>query len=319
MVSYADFITLLFATFTALFAISNADKAKFEALAKSIKKAFSDGPQSVALAMPQVALEGQNTPKGMVISLSADPGQGSSPPAPKGGAGDDIGGPGDSLEAGMGSLDEKLQSGDGESAGAAPAPSPTPSATPASTPTPAPAAAASVTPTPTPADSAKGVLPGTEGQGDEALAEELKELIDTAGLNGKVEVRKERRGMVISLGEAAFFATGESDVLAQSRPQLDRIVNAMRNKGFDIRIEGHTDDQPIRSGRYKSNWELSSMRASRIVEFMVKEYSFPAEHMSTAGYGPSKPIAPNDTEAGRQKNRRVDIVILNQSEMSKEP
>ncbi|MCL5269407.1 MAG: OmpA family protein [bacterium] len=304
LVSYADFITLLFATFTMLFAISNADKEKWAKAAKSLTTAFEEGPSAVMA--PHVAVEADANPNGSVI-FTIFPNPGAGPKAGKGAGGD-----GTELESPLDGFaifkkngpegePESKRTADGRAASVKPTPPPLP------------------TPAPTPTPPGGSSLGQSEGQGNEALAAEIKELLDTAGLQGKVEVRQEKRGMVISLGEAAFFPPGEADVLPQSHYQLDKIINALRNRSFQIRIEGHTDDTPVTSGKFRSNSELSAMRATRIMDFMIQQYHFPPENLSAAGYGEWRPIADNSTPDGKQKNRRVDIVILNDAAKSREP
>ena len=144
-------------------------------------------------------------------------------------------------------------------------------------------------------------------------------MFQDAGLDKSVEVRQENRGTVISLGEAAFFALGDVEVLPQSIHQLDKIINVLRTRNFQIRVEGHTDNTPITSRRFRTNYELSVMRATRIVEFMVEHYSYDPVLLSPSGYGEFRPIADNATADGRQKNRRVDIVILNEASSRFEP
>lgn len=301
MVSYADFITLLFATFTALFAMSNADKAKLEAAAKSIKKAFSSGSSSL-FELPSKNPAGGG---GSAVTIGFDslapfvahkPGKPDDKDAkPKDekkeekDAKDPLGSDLNNLFHGA-SLQRGTQVGEGS--GATP------------------------TPTPLPASMKMGTEGGVQ---NEQLAAEIKELMKDIGLKDLVAVREEKRGTVISLGEAAFFAQGEVEVLPTCIAQLDKIVNALRNKSFEIRVEGHTDNTPVRSGRYRDNLELSTLRASRIVNFMVKEYKMDPTQLSASGYGDTHPIADNGTKEGQQKNRRVDIVILNEQSKAVEP
>jgi chemotaxis protein MotB len=308
MVSYADFITLLFATFTALFAMSNADKAKLEAAAKSIKAAFASGGLSM-FTTPTVKASGASSGGGpLVIQITpSSPTSMAAPPrlSRKNSRDSDNESDSDSSGNGKGNKKEEEKEKDNLFDGKSLIKG-------------AENADAEPTPTPTPAPQASMAM-GTEGAGNEALANEIKELMQNAGLDKAVEVRQEQRGTVISLGEAAFFAPGGVDVLPSNTHQLDKIVNALRNKDFAIRIEGHTDNIPVSSGRFSSNWELSTLRASKIVEFMEKEYKFDPKALSASGYGDSRPIADNSTRDGRQKNRRVDIVILNEREKAREP
>ena len=94
----------------------------------------------------------------------------------------------------------------------------------------------------------------------------------------------------------------------------------MRTRSFHIRIEGHTDNVPIRpGGGYSTNMELSGLRAASVVEYMIRQYGIDPTTISFAGYGQYKPIAENVTSEGRRKNRRVDIVILSETAKSLEP
>ena len=307
LVSYADFITLLFATFTALYGISTADLAKFDKLKGSMHKAFNNSSDSSMIALPSVNLEGGGgVGSQMTINITtADPyasmSSGTSDSSSHGQE-DDPYGEFDS----MGSDVE----GDGEGWGESPSPTPSPTPAPQSTPPPD----AEQNP------GSPGSLGVSEGMSEhEGIYMELQDLLNESGLQGQVEVRREKRGTVISLGEAAFFKTGGVGVLAECQAKLDKIVNALRNKSFQIRIEGHTDDQPVTSGRWNSNLELSALRAARVVEFMIDEYGFPPGQISSAGYGEWRPVADNASEGGRQQNRRVDIVILNQWARKQEP
>jgi chemotaxis protein MotB len=99
----------------------------------------------------------------------------------------------------------------------------------------------------------------------------------------------------------------------QSDPELSAFAEAIRRGGgklnVEIRVEGHTDSDPVRSGEYKNNWELSSARALAVVQFLSKNTGIPEKVFSALGYGPYQPIASNTTEGGKAKNRRVEIFI----------
>ena len=315
LVSYADFITLLFATFTALFAMSKADAEKFAAAAESLKKAFNTPSAQVDSGtpeLPSVTLEGGANPSGnMIININTRGG-----PMPRS---ESRKSEGDPTEDEMTEDDESLFDGSSLFDGGRGEEDDGTGNITAATPTP--------TPTPTPLPEEEETPPGeagpmgkAEGGTDAGLAQELKVMLEDAGLDGKVEVHEEQRGTVISLGEAAFFASGSIDVLPASRHQLDKIINALRGRSFELRVEGHTDNTPVSTGRfYHSNLELSTLRAARIVDFMIKEYRFPGNLISSAGYGEYRPVADNATPQGRQKNRRVDIVILNERSAQAEP
>lgn len=343
LVSYADFITLLFATFTALFAISNADLEKLKQLQDSVKIAFGGSNDGIymdeTLRMdPNALTEGGGGESGGGLSINIFPSDAGSPISspteigeegqsgsslaeditdgdgdyyesffePSGDA-EDVGYAGDDDGYGMSEgfgPDDDDGLGDGESEDYQ-------------------RNATTATPTPTPAPeggaqsagegegSGGGGFASGEGNATVQLHEELEKLLEDNDLKGRVDVRKESRGSVISLGETAFFALGRARVLPESKLQLGKIVRALQGKPYKIRIEGHTDNTPVSAGsRWSSNLQLSTVRAANVVEFMVNEYHFDPASLSAAGYGEAKPIADNTTADGRQKNRRIDIVIL---------
>lgn len=125
-----------------------------------------------------------------------------------------------------------------------------------------------------------------------------------------IELIEDARGLVISLPETATFPIGRADLAAPAQTLLVRIADAIRPTGASIRVEGHTDDAAVRGGRYGSNWELSTARASAVVVFMVTEAGLEPSRLSAAGYGEFHPRASNADAEGRALNRRVDIVVI---------
>lgn len=215
LVSYADFITLLFAFFTTMYAISTVDAQKLTKMVDSM----------------QVALNG-------------------------------------------------------EAAAAKPAPPPEPARVPAAA-------------TPTPRE-ALSVLRGQ-------LAERLRRQIDT----GNVALEVDPRGLVVSIREAGSFPVASADLSEAARALLLEIGGPLSELSNPIRIEGHTDDVPIATPRFRSNWELSTARATSVITFLVQQAGMDASRLSAAGYGEFKPRTPNDSDTARAQNRRVDLVILN--------
>jgi chemotaxis protein MotB len=118
------------------------------------------------------------------------------------------------------------------------------------------------------------------------------------------------RATIISLAEAGSFAPGSADLTPAAEHAIRGLAALMKDRPVSARIEGHTDDRPIRTPRYESNWELSTARATRVVQFLVESGSFPPSRLSAAGYGEYRPLVPNDSIAARAKNRRVDIVVF---------
>jgi chemotaxis protein MotB len=126
----------------------------------------------------------------------------------------------------------------------------------------------------------------------------------------QVEMRSVPDGLVVSLHEVGFFNTGEAKLLPGAEPVLAHVAQVLATGGFQIRVEGHTDDVPIRNARYHSNWELSTARATEVVLMMVQKSGFRPDRVSVAGYAQYRPVASNDTEEGRRRNRRIDLVVI---------
>jgi chemotaxis protein MotB len=125
-----------------------------------------------------------------------------------------------------------------------------------------------------------------------------------------VALHRETDGLVISLREFGFFDSGSVTLKTSALPALDRIASILAVRTCRLRIEGHTDNVPIRTAQIASNWELSTARATELIRLLIQRYSFPPTRLSAAGYAEYHPIADNLTPQGRAQNRRVDLVIL---------
>jgi chemotaxis protein MotB len=169
-------------------------------------------------------------------------------------------------------------------------------------------AAALVTSPPPVAAAVESVA--TPARHDAPLEQRLtRELADAIGAR-RVEVIRDTRGLVVSMPDDAAFSTGSAEATTQARQLIRRIGETLRDVPNAIRIEGHTDDVPIRTVRYESNWELSTARASAVVAFLIGAVGIDASRLSAAGYGEFHPLNANDTDAHRARNRRVDVVVL---------
>ncbi|HME58969.1 MAG TPA: OmpA family protein, partial [Terracidiphilus sp.] len=115
---------------------------------------------------------------------------------------------------------------------------------------------------------------------------------------------------VISLREAGFFASGSATPKPETLPTLRQIALSLGRTPYDLRIEGHTDNIPIHTAEFDSNWELSAARATHIARIFIDLKAIPPERISAAGYSEYHPAAGNDTAEGRSENRRVDLVVL---------
>ena len=116
--------------------------------------------------------------------------------------------------------------------------------------------------------------------------------------------------IMISLPESILFQSGEARVRSEALPFLKALSEVLLEMGRHIRILGHTDNVPIRTAQFPSNWELSAVRAVMVVRIFSELYEVPITHLSATGFADSKPVATNDTPEGRTKNRRVEIIIL---------
>lgn len=145
-----------------------------------------------------------------------------------------------------------------------------------------------------------------EHKAEEINAQLESQFADTPG----VTVQQNAKGWLVSFRDAVLFAPGEANLTTGANKTLDDLAAILMQTPYDIRVEGHTDDTPINTARYPSNWELSTARATTIVKHFVTRYKIAPERLSAMGYGEYRPVAQNSTLRGKQKNRRVDIVIL---------
>lgn len=239
LVSYADFITLLFAVFVTLFAMSVADKQKVEEVKSSIQSAFGMG-QSTAPAFKIIDVPGGGETIPPISELPY---------------------------------------------------------------------------TPQPHDEVTYAEAEEFGQ----IKEEIQAQLKQGAAQSKVTLTVDERGLVISLKEAGFFASGSAVVQSDALPLLDEIAASISGYANAFRIEGHTDNVPVKSSTFPSNWELSTARATNIVHALIERHRFPGNRLSATGYGEYRPIAENTTEIGRRKNRRVDVVMLSSKGAVAEP
>jgi len=242
LVSYADFITLMFAFFVVMYASSEADSKKAAKVAASIENAFQElgmftgGSPSHTLGRHDSGYMQPNT--GAPVSATA-----------------------------VARLVEAAQ---------------------------------------------KEKISQQHGVDVDELKHELEDALGDEIRKREVQMRVTNDGLVISLKEIGFFNSGEAELLSSGKETLARIAQILGDRGFEIRVEGHTDDVPIHTGRFKSNWELSTRRATEVVSMLIEHYSFDPSLISAAGYAEFRPISDNQTEAGRAMNRRVDLVVVGQ-------
>jgi chemotaxis protein MotB len=132
-----------------------------------------------------------------------------------------------------------------------------------------------------------------------------------------VSVTPTKEGIVVSLREVGFFDSGSTSLRPEAEPTLAEFVKVIGPRRVRVRIEGHTDNVPIHSARFASNWELSTSRATEIIKLLITRYEVAPLRLSASGYSEFYPVASNATPEGRAMNRRIDMVILNsQSDMA---
>jgi len=148
-------------------------------------------------------------------------------------------------------------------------------------------------------------------QAMEALGEELKKALEgkLKGLEDKVEIEVNGNQTMIRLQGGATFDSGRARIKPSMVPILEEIGRRLKTTDGDIIVAGHTDNVPIYGGRFESNLKLSIGRAAEVAEFMIDQVGIPPERISTMGFGKYRPAYTNDTEEGREKNRRVEIVL----------
>jgi len=224
LVSYADFITLMFAVFATLYAISTVDAQKLKSMVESTQQAFD--PKSAA-ASNQILVGNQPT-----LSKNAGPGG----------------------EVGLADLQNQIT---------------------------------------------------------KRLAKEVADQ--------HVEIEKDRRGLVISIREAGSFALGSADLSSDAQALLLEIGSILSGIGNHVLVEGHTDDIPIHTARFASNWELSTTRATNVIAFLLDRAHVSPDHVAAAGYAEHHPKVVNSSDANRTRNRRVDLIILNPTAPAAEP
>ncbi|HAP32649.1 MAG TPA: hypothetical protein DCQ14_06335 [Firmicutes bacterium] len=143
----------------------------------------------------------------------------------------------------------------------------------------------------------------------ERVYEQTRDYLRAAGLGDAVQLRMEKRGIVMVLPEEITFDTGRAELKEEARPVLDIIASFIGKIPNQIIVEGHTDNVPINTLLFPSNWELSVTRAVSVARHLAEERGLNPRRFVATGYGEYHPIASNDTAEGRARNRRVNIVI----------
>ncbi len=260
LVSYADFITLLFAFFVVLFSSSQVDRSKTNKMSLAIEAAFSRFSmfKQTGGEMNLIATEnktGQTSSRASMISQDGTPLY-RSPEVieEEQGVKTAVRGP------------EELNQNVGP--------------------------------------------PASESVLLEHARRDIVKLLEQRKMHNMVHVDIDTRGIVIRIREAGIFAAGTEVMSDQSAAVLRGIAHVLHGLPNQVLVEGHGDAQTVKNTRFLSNWELSAARAAYVTDFLTTQGMLDPKRFVVVGYGDYRPIASNDTEEGRERNRRVDIVIV---------
>jgi chemotaxis protein MotB len=141
------------------------------------------------------------------------------------------------------------------------------------------------------------------------IEQEIKTMVNANGLKDNFSVFSDERGTIIRIMDKAFFDEGKAELKDSAKNILDKIIPVVKQINNHIRIEGHTDNVPIKTNEFKSNWELSVRRATEVVRHLIERGDVPPQRISATGYAEYRPIAGNDTMANRALNRRIEIIL----------
>jgi chemotaxis protein MotB len=142
-----------------------------------------------------------------------------------------------------------------------------------------------------------------------AVYAELKLLTRRLQIEKDVAIALTAEGLALRLSDHTLFESGAAGISPEAVPLLDKIGSIIARTDYHVRIEGHTDNVPIHNRQFPSNWELSTSRAVNVLRYMVEHFQIPSARLSAAGFGEYQPIASNSSEAGRDRNRRVEIIF----------
>jgi chemotaxis protein MotB len=146
------------------------------------------------------------------------------------------------------------------------------------------------------------------------IRKEMESRVTGLGLGDQVTIRSGMQEILITMKDHISFASGEAELLKTSQPLLDTIAEIVgRYPAFQVEIDGHTDDQPIKTGRFPSNWELSVARAASVLKYLIDSHRLDPSRFTIKGHGEQQPLTLNQTMEQRAQNRRVEIRLKNRS------
>ncbi len=159
-------------------------------------------------------------------------------------------------------------------------------------------------------NSFPGDSPTEEVEEFQQLYEQMSEYVKENNLESSITLRLDERGLLVRFMDDVLFDSGKADLTPKAREIINKVAEIIRVNDKNVRVEGHTDNIPINTSRFPSNWELSTTRAVNVVKYLIEENFIEAKRLSASGYSDQHPVDDNKTQIGRQKNRRVDLVIL---------
>lgn len=308
LISYADFITLLMALFIVMYAMSSADAGRFQKLAVSLSGAFNV-PSRSPIDLPSLPGRTGDT-LAPVIKDRPTPPEGAKVPEPN--APESLNTLVE-LENKLGGTQQGNPAATEAEKQAAMQAAQQQNAQQKDANNPAQMAKANTEGELSDAvlDQARAQMAARDRQRLEQIKTQIDALLEQTGLAGQASVNISASGRVLNvrLPENLLFGSGSADLGPEAANVLDKMGLIIDKSGQNVRIEGHTDNIPVRSGRFASNWDLATARATRVLMYLQQTNGIPASRLSAAGYGEHRPLAPNDTPEGRARNRRVEFVI----------
>jgi len=145
---------------------------------------------------------------------------------------------------------------------------------------------------------------------NDRMAQDIAQVVAEMGLEDTVTVKASSRGVLMQVQGQVFFAAGQATIKDASHPFLDEIARVIDASPYNVAIEGHTDDTPIHTARFPSNWELSTSRAISTLRYLVDKGDIDPRRLSSAGFADTRPLVPNDTVEHQRQNRRVEFVLF---------
>ena len=142
-----------------------------------------------------------------------------------------------------------------------------------------------------------------------AAKADIEKLIEDMGLSENIKVIETKDVVIFRVDSLVLFDSGRAELKDSAKPVIEKMGLVLKQLNSEILIQGHADDRPINTTLYPSNWELSTKRATNVVKFLIQKCGIEETLLTATGNAEFRPIAPNDTEKNRQKNRRIDIVV----------